>query len=1037
MKNFFYISLFVLGSFISFGQGSPSINILNAPTKVFPGSHFNIIFEINNSIKFQDTINVSLGLPNGWQTLFSKLPQRVIGEDKVKYIYTLSTSKFSQSGNFRIYINAFNSSNFRIEKVIPIQLVKIRNVEITPILVPEYIKESDTLKIDYLVQNLGNIRDSLKIESLNGQVEGKNDSLFLNPNETKKITTTQVIKVSENNSWALSYGIKAYLKDSANPIQVIKTIQVYSTKIKKNDPYLRFPIEVGVWYTNYKLGNKNSNGVQYDIRGQGYLDFSRKHFLDFTIHGPNNFKIPILGSYDIYSVNYNYMNRAAIKAGDYTLQFTNLMEFGRFGRGLRVDNQFKKIGVTAFYIQPRFFNEQKSTFGGSIFLKPNPKLRISVDYMSKYFTKTNRTFWSNLIGVSSKFQGEKITWETELVGNEANAKYDFGVFNRIGFQFKKIQFNSDYIYTGKNFYGFYNNSYLFVNSLSYYVSKKISIGVGNNITRINPSLDAINFNTSPYNTSIIAFANYQINSSNRLLISYNQQEREDRLEPKTFHFKQNFTRLSYNLNKQKFILWYEGRYGTSENLLIPTDANIPRTSIVNAIQPQVRILPWIWVGALTEHQRTSRFSANNSIKNLYFYGGNLRVHVSNKFNATFIYRNNYAPDELIENRSLVDLSANLHLKNHTFNLSGGKAFIPNLPSNLQNTLYFVLKYTYRINTPIAKNKNLGNIKGQVLGLSEGIKKGGIIIQLGEKKSMTDSNGNFFFNKLIPDRYYLGIDKSSLPLGVISSIKLPIEVNVKSDSSKITQITLTKTGGIEGKVFFEKSNKIGSDYNEKPIVIIKLTNDKENFITQVGKNNEFSFKEMKPGNWQLLATIPGNQDKFTIDNAEQSIKIAIDTIKNVELTVKPIERKIYFSSNNFNLTAKNDIKPKKDEPTKVADDKQLKPIIKPKADSLKATSDVKNIKQIDKPKAIKTVQNQTKKTFDGIKVSYIKTPKIKVVSIAPQMMQHLKSIIIELPKDAIRTTQNSIEIPFQTENSVQANVQADSPNDELRKEKDKQ
>lgn len=944
-------------SFGCFGQEELEINMLNIPKTASPGSHFNIIFEVKSPTKLQEPIIVSVGVPAYWQVLFKKEPQNQVNEETLRYIYTIMPPKFAKAGSFTLYVYVKKKDGPIISKKLLIDVVRVRKVEITPVVLPEYVKEGDTLKVEYLIHNLGNSQEEVKLESIDGRIEFNNDSLKIGPNESVRVKNIQLIKESDSNSWETPLGIKAYLKDSLVPIQVINLLPVYSTKIKKKDPYLRFPIEAGVWYTNYMIGNKNTSGVQFDIRGRGFLDMKGKHFLDFTAHGPTNIDIPILGSYDVYSLNYSFKNRNFIKLGDYTLQFNNLMEFGRFGRGIRIDNEFKKLGFSGFYIQPRFFNEQKETFGGSFFLKPSTKFRVSIDYMSKYMVNKNRAFWSDLIGVSTKFQGKVLNWETEVVGNKVEKQYDYGLFNRVSIQFKRFQLHSDYIYAGKDFYGYYNNSYLLVNNLSIAINKKISIGVGNNITRINPSLDAINFNTSPYNSSIQAFTNLQLSKFSNLLLSYNIQEREDRLEPKKFHFKQDFARIAYNLNAPKFILWYEGRYGTAQNLLQNNDENVPRQSIANSLQPQVRVFPWMWIGGMAEHQRTSRFSTENTLTDLFFYGGSLRMFVGDKFNANFSYRNNFAPDELIENRSLVDLSVGFRLKSHSFNLTAGQTFIPNLSADFQKTTYLSLKYTLRINAPIAKNKNLSTIRGQILALSNSTSKKGIVVQLGEKRILTDENGNFYFNKLIPDKYYLEIDKSTTPFGVITNVKLPLEVNLKADSTTNIQIQLLKTGGIEGKVFFEDGEKIATNYTEKPVVLVKLFNDNESFVTQLNESNRFSFKEMKPGTWQILATLAGNQEGFTVINAQQTIEIVVDKVKKTEFAVRPVERQIEFMPRTFKLVDKQGNDSKKQNSTRTSTDNKKK-VSQP-------------ISKSDKP-------NQTQKLFDSTPVSLI--PKRKPITI---------------------------------------------------------
>lgn len=882
-------------------------------------------------------MTVSLKVPETWDILSKKEPEIIIGQKKVKYIYSVNTSAFSPPGviTSRIFLNTV--SGYRIEKPFQIQVLSVRKIIISPVLLPESAKEGDSLKVEYLVENRGNVKDNVRLEALGGKIEGKTEINDLSPNESTKIFSKLLIPEGETNAYNYDFGIKAYLKDSLKPITFSSSILVYSKKIKKTELYNRFPVNIGFWSSLYFVNKKATYGVQADINGNGYLDKNNRHLLNFSVHGPTNFNIPFLGSYDIYTLRYKYSKNkfmTAVQLGDYTLQLNQLMENGRFGRGANFETRYNKVGIYAFYTQPRFFNEQRTTFGGSFYYLPNPKLRLSIDYSSKY-TRIRKLVWVNLVGVSSHYKTEKFNFESELTGSMYSNKYDFAAFSRIGFNIRKINYGGNLIYSGKEFYGFFRNSYLLSNNLSLNVSKKISLGVSANIIRLNPSMDSISFTTSPFNTSFMGYAGYNINSKSSVNLSYNWQKNEDRMEPKRFFYQQEFARLAYNLNGEKLNIWYEGRFGRAKNLLALDDPSILRQNISNVIQPEVRILPWAWVGIYLQHDRTSRFSSQNKLTDYIYYGASLRLPISTKLNAYFNYRNNYALDELTRSQSLLYTTINLNLKKHTFQLLGGQSIIPSFNSVNQSTLYFVLKYSYRLNTPISRVKNLGNIQGQISLTSNGLKKDGIVITLGDRKFVSDKDGKFYFKHLVADKYYIDIDKASVPKGVVSNLKLPFEVDIKGDSTKQINLSLTKTGTIVGNVFFV--NMDNDEKKEKPSVLIKVSNDEETFYTRVNKENEFSCKQVKPGKWQITASINGgNSEDYTITDATQSIEIEEDDRLEVNFTIENYKRTIEFAPTTFNLIDKKDNKIKK-EMTSVKKSNS-------KPTTIKSKSNIKNVKQ---------------------------------------------------------------------------------------------
>ncbi|MFN3489777.1 MAG: hypothetical protein ACK4YV_11610, partial [Emticicia sp.] len=557
-------------------------------------------------------------------------------------------------------------------------------------------------------------------------------------------------------------------------------------------------------------------------------------------------------------------------------------------------------------------------------------------------TQIKRFVWVNLVGITTAYKTEKFNFESELTGSMYSKKYDFAALSKIGINIKKINYGGYFIYSGKEFYGFFRNSYLISNSLSVNINKKLSLGVNANIMRLNPSMDEINFTTSPFNTNFMGYAGYNITKNSNVNLSYNWQRNEDRMVPKRFFYQQDFVRLAYNLNGEKLNLWYEGRYGNAKNLLALDDPSIIKNNISNVIQPEVRIFPWAWAGIYLQHDRSSRFSSQNILTDYFYYGASLRLPINSKLSAYFNYRSNYALDELTQSQSLLFTTVNLNLKKHTFQLLGGRTLIPTVSPVNQNTLYFVLKYSYRLNAPISRVKNLGDIQGQISLTSEGLKREGIVITLGDRKFVSDKDGKFYFKHLIADKYYIDIDRASVPLGVIANLRLPYEIDVKGDSTKQINLSLTKTGTIVGKVLFVDTDNDGNKGN--PSVLIKVSNEEETFYTRVNKENEFSCKQVKPGKWQITASVVGgNQEDYSINDATQSIDVTEDNRTEVDFTIENYKRTIEFTPTTFNLIDKKESNSKKEVTSTSKPNKSIS-----NSETLKSKPKINNVKQNKQP-----------------------------------------------------------------------------------------
>ncbi len=905
-----------------YGQSPVTVGLANTPGPVVPGGHITLFFDVKSSSSLPDSLREEIQLPEKWRLLSQRRPARTAGDRSVRYFYVIGAPAGCISGDYHVkfavhtgdvqtgavHTGDVHTGDVPVSTQVTLTIGQVRNIELFVVTQPEFIREGDTLRLTYLIRNSGNNPEKFLLKSDHGIVENAADSLTLEPGAGTNVTVSQIIPGTDNNAWQASSNLSLFMKGGGEPVYSVTSIPVFSSKVRKIDRYFRFPVEVGGAYLSYRYGGRRYGGrqvtaYQYQATGKGFVDQKDRHYIDFTLRGPNQFVFPAVGTYDQYSLDYSWRKRLFVSAGDYVLQLNNLMEFGRFGRGLRVEQQFKKVAYTIFYQKARFFMNQKDAFGGKFLFKIDEKANVGLHYASKNVIFHDRQFWSHMTGLAAQVHTREFNLESELSAGQAMGKTDYGAFLRLQLAKKWISLTSNVIYAGKHFYGFYNNSRLFNNNIGFNITRTLTIGAGNNFSDVNPSLDANLYSVSPKDRSYMGYVSYQPDQRNRFFLFYSTVERKDRQEPASFHYSENFSNFSYNLTAKKFTLFYQGRYGYSKNHLAP-DNDGRNESFSNLAQPAVRLFPWIWLGGYFEHQHTSKFSASGTVENLFFYGGNARVNIKRNLYASLMYRNNYAPDELYIRRSFLDASVMLDLKRHVFTFSGGRSYIPNLNNTDQNTLFFNVKYALRLNVPLGRKKNIGTVKGKLTGL--GYRKQGNLIQLGSHKFMTDSTGMFTFEGVAPDRYYLSITQNeSRSDGVVPVVRMPMLVDVRSDSLSTIEIPLTRTGSIAGRIEFlkAKQNGLSSVLTEKPSVLVKLNGENGSYLTELNDKGEFSFREIRPGAWEISVFIPGSQDRFVVEESNRQLNVETDKTLDLTFRIRPNEKRIHFSERSFEVSVK--------------------------------------------------------------------------------------------------------------------------------------
>ena len=157
LKNLIQILILLIVPLAISAQNSLSIKLLNPEKKVKPGSHFTMFIEVSSNKPFENKVEVELLLPEEWNVLMSKAPKNIKGEVLAKYMFTIATSSQTTKGIYNFGIRAFGKGYTEEIDNQNIEVEQIRILEIISMSPPEFVKEGDTLRTEYFIQNFGKI----------------------------------------------------------------------------------------------------------------------------------------------------------------------------------------------------------------------------------------------------------------------------------------------------------------------------------------------------------------------------------------------------------------------------------------------------------------------------------------------------------------------------------------------------------------------------------------------------------------------------------------------------------------------------------------------------------------------------------------------------------------------------------------------------------------------------------------------------------------------------------------------------------------
>jgi hypothetical protein len=850
-----------------------------------------IFLNIIGTDKNKINLEIIPELPTGFKLITppSKFKSLNVGELK-KVFFTIAVESFTPANEYEINLTIKSNDQTIKETPLKITVNKFQNILITPINKPEKLSQKTSETISYLVVNSGNTTEEIELSSRSGTIIGKSKIKLL-PGESNVVKTVNILPQQNQEIRLLSFDLKCKIKDVENLFASVFTVPYITFSTQKSDSYQRFPITASVNYNRFTSNTLNFGAFLFDFTGSGFIDSKNKHKVEFIARGPNRFSLPRFGNIDQYLLSYNFSGWT-IDLGDKMFTVSEITDNARFARGIDLKKKIGKNEVSVFYLKPRFFRNIHQEFGAKVNHSIKENINTGILFLHKNHTEKFQPLKTNFISLTSDLEFKHFKANAEASLSSTNKIFSPGFFYNSNLEYDKLRMYSNLIFTGKTYFGFFNNSFQFNNSVFYNLNKKVTVGYSKNISQLNPSLDEFYYTVSPHFSSNNFSIGYDLNKINKFRVNYIAGTREDKMEIQTFHFKERLLRYFYDLKLSNWSFRFDGDIGQSLNLLEVAD-----NQKFNDLYRYRGLVRWtkkkhLNASVFFEHLNTTRYNTTlNNQKLFWFYGANTQFAIKNNLSVNLNYRNNFTPDELYQSQSFLDASVNYRIKNQEISLNASYAYIPP-PINDRN-LFATLKYTIHLNTPIRKKKGLGSLEGNILGR----KTEGVVLFLNGKQVVTNKDGWFRFNDLLPGKYYLGVQKSTLGIGNAIDNEMPYIVEILPEQTNRLALNVIKTGNIKGAVFLK--NLTFTDNNEN--ILVELYNDKISKVTTTNNLGEFQFYELKEGSYKLRVLSDNIKKNYLMlnENLEVNVKEGEDVLFSFNFEQKI--KKINFQKEKIILT----------------------------------------------------------------------------------------------------------------------------------------
>lgn len=797
------------------------------------------------------------------------------------------------AGDYDIDLEAFEAAQLQsFAKVsIPIRVRPSFEISIEKFNTPKFLLAGDSLTLRFVIQNKSNTDVSIVTKITNGKTTLENYYKIAKDSSLLTHTLVSTPKDLDYNT-QLNISMNAYIDGKAETaVNTSYILNVIPSGDQKFDGYNRYPVKItGIMASSNRTGI-NTYGFMYDIQGRGHIDEAQKKRIDFHFRGPDRRGDPLLGLSDEYYMSY-HSPKTDILVGDNNYGLSSLTESSRLGRGVRLQYKFNKLSVGSFYHIPRYYPGIKNTYSVYSSYKLNDKIQFATGYLAKTDTLNQRADLLTLSGdvrlsswIKTNFElamGQRLSQTTKAMKGLLNINTSF------------LNAHLNYIYADPNFPGYITNSLILSTGVSTYLGKKISLSLSYDQNSSNLALDTLYAN-APQTQNLSLITLFRLKANNSIGLSAHSIEMIDRAENPLFNYKKHFVRASYNAKLKRFNMSLQGEYGKIQNALTPTGPTT--TDFYNEnLNLQYAFNETFSIRGFVNYQGGKQYQVTGS--NRFYYGGSLQLNLKKTY-VSFDYQSDYELKEYYRDRSLLSLQLHQELgSNHELDLSTNYNMAKN--SLDRKELSIQLRYSYTLNVPLSKKKNVGSFTGKLI--NKGVEKvGGIIVSLDGQMTMTDKNGDFRFPMVKTGSYHLLLDETSFGISTITGTPGPYLVEIKSGKETKFEIELTKAANLQGSLLIQEDAST-TDKGFYPVkeeiekLIIEATNGEEMFRIFTASDGTFRFNDLRPGTWNVKVYPNGIPSGYKLEKDQFVLELSSGEVKHLDLIIHKKNRVIKIQSN---------------------------------------------------------------------------------------------------------------------------------------------
>lgn len=911
--------LSLAGNACAQGKGhGVEVRLMSPPlTEAKPGEIVSVSFAVENAAS-EDAFEERLSIPDGWLLITPADVFRLGAKQSTVRILAFQVPRSAAAGEFSVAYHVRSKRDPAVSDgaELKVAVAAQRGLRFFIESAPDTAAAGESYEIKAKIANDGNSPVSITLsaksaENFQIELSPQKATLPVGGNEQVTVSVKIPSKIKKNTRNTISLTASAVDDPSVRATVYVPTdILPIGAGI---DLYHRIPAKL----TLRAMGQRNgaaSNGWDARLEGSGAIDEGGRRHMEFLLSGPDTNDKGFYGERDEYYMNY-YDPGFDIRLGDQSYGLSLLTSYARYGRGaeIKYHPEASRFGVGGYAIKSRFsvpgWKENGAYAESSVFAGT----KLKFNYLQKEYDshETSPRIRDNICSMEGTFnlaKDSKLTVEYAKSEREASSQkldddaYRAELSGNIGMTRYYLNKN----HAGPDFHGYYNDSDYMSGSLNIPFSKHTGgfISYSAYETNIDKRTDKGTASTEEklFQTGV----NYSFQNGWYAQLTYDDFKRKDVMPPAEYDFEERAWRFSIGRSVGKLNYRIEARRADQNDNIIGSSASLWNYSFYASYTPSVKLF-FTFYGGFGDDDALAGSRLLSDQSNL---GASFRWALADNITLSGWYtKYNFDSNNPESNQYNVELSYITDFE-RIWSIAIRRYDSENV-RDIETD--YVLSYSIPIGIPVGKKKSLGTVAGKVWQQNENGRSllANAVVTLNGLMAVTDASGRFSLSAP-PGDYLLNVRRSSVGVENRAAEKLPLKVAVEPGKTSDVELNIVKAASLRGRVVLISDSDTAAKgrlavVGEPPSgssalpdkirgVLVEISREDEVLRTLSDGNGEFSFADLRPGEWKFMAYDNNIPPYHYIQNPKEDITLLPGDMKEIEVRVIPKKREIKMIDN---------------------------------------------------------------------------------------------------------------------------------------------